>query len=288
MLYVLKNSELAVTLSSLGAEVVSVKRGECEYIWQGNAEFWTGRAPVMFPICGRLYGGRYTCEGKEYEMNIHGFARHSEFCAEQCADSVTFTLTSNDKTRAEYPFDFELCITYTLCGNRLSVAAEIRNTGDRLLPATYGAHPGFNVPLDVGCFEDYYVEFSEPCTPNVLVHSDTCFNTGIKTPMTLENGRIIRLAHSLFAIDSIFMDRVAPEITLRSDASERYVTLRYDDLCYLGLWHKPRSEAPYICIEPWCGLPSFDGRVDDIYKKSDMFHIPVGEARKINHSITFG
>lgn len=288
MLYTLKNDILTVTLSSLGAEIRSVKRGGCEYIWQGDPAFWSGQCPVVFPICGRFFGGKYICEGKEYELGTHGFARSSEFDVKADGTKVVFTLSANEKTRACYPFEFLFTLTYELVGEKLTVKADIKNTGDKLLPATYGAHPGFNVPLDNGAFDDYYLEFSEFCTPNELVCSTTCFNTGIKKPFPIENGRRLPLSHNLFAIDSVFMDRVAPSVTLKSPKSQRSVTLNYADLPYLGIWHMPRTEAPYLCIEPWCGLPSFDGAVEDISTKNDMFHIPSGETKTITYEIIFG
>ena len=57
MIYTLKNDKLTAEISSLGAELISVKDGAgYEYIWQG--EDWNGHAPVLFPLCGRINGGR--------------------------------------------------------------------------------------------------------------------------------------------------------------------------------------------------------------------------------------
>lgn len=288
MIYTLKNNQLTVQISSKGAEIVSAKRGACEYVWQTDPEYWMGQTPLLFPICGRLFGGKYTYEGKEYEMNLHGFARASEFETVSVSDSsVVFSLKANETTLAQYPFDFELVVSYTLDGSKVSSTATVKNTGDKILPATFGAHPGFNVPLDNGSFEDWYLEFSEDCTPDELVFSDTCFNTGKKKAYELKDGRILPLRHELFNIDAIFMDRIAPAVTLKSDKSERSVTMSYEGMPYLGIWHKPRTQAPYVCIEPWCGLPSFDGQIDDMSKKSDMFHILPNKEKAISYSIEF-
>ena len=61
MIYYIENEYLRVGVSSLGAELMSiVKRdGEIEYLWQGDKKYWGGRAPNMFPICGRLFEGKY-------------------------------------------------------------------------------------------------------------------------------------------------------------------------------------------------------------------------------------
>lgn len=284
----LKNQQLSVVISSKGAEIISVKRGECEYIWQTDPEFWMGQTPLLFPICGRLFGGKYTYKNKDYEMNIHGFARASEFDVLSVSDdSAVFSLKSSEATLSQYPFEFEFIVSYTLNGSSLSSTVKIKNTGSDVLPATFGAHPGFNVPLDNGSFEDWYLEFSEDCTPNELVFSSTCFNTGKKKAFELKDARILPLKHSLFDVDAVFMDRIAPAVTLKSALSQRSVTLRYPQFSYLGIWHKPRTQAPYVCIEPWCGLPSFDGQIDDMSTKSDMFHIPCGKEKSLSYSIEF-
>lgn len=289
MIFTLEDNFVKVNVSSVGAEVVSVKRGDCEYMWQGNPEFWSGQAPLLFPICGRLFGGTYTYEGREYSMNIHGFARKSEFTVKEFdGGHIVLSLSQSEATLECYPFDFELTVTYTLTENKLSSAVSIRNTGDKILPAAFGAHPGFNVPLDSGNFEDWYLEFSEDCTPGELVLSETCFNTGKKRAYELENSRILPLKHSLFDVDAVFFDKVAPSVTLKSALSKRYVTLEYPDMPYLGIWHKPQSTAPYVCIEPWFGLPAYDGERDDIMKKSDMLHVLPTKEKTFTYSMIFG
>ena len=60
MEYVLKNGTLTATVESYGAELRSVVKDGAEYLWQGDPAYWAGRAPVLFPICGRLVEGKYT------------------------------------------------------------------------------------------------------------------------------------------------------------------------------------------------------------------------------------
>ena len=288
MIYTLKNDIVEVKISSRGAELVSARRDGCEYVWQGDEKYWSGQCPILFPICGRLFGGNYTFEGKSYEMNIHGFARHSEFDVVSASDSViVMSLRANESTLAQYPFDFMLTVSYILRDDVLLSEIRIKNEGDKTMPATFGAHPGFNVPLDNGSFEDWRIEFSFDCTPNELVFSETCFNTGKKRAFPLKDSCSIPLRQSLFDVDAIFLDRVSPIVTLRSDLSERSVTLIYSDMPYLGLWHKPRTDAPYVCIEPWCGLPTYDGITDDLSTKNDMFAIESGKNKTLEYSIIF-
>lgn len=290
MLYTLKNDLLTVTLSDLGAEITSVRKNgtDCEYIWQGNPTYWSGRAPLLFPICGRLTEGRYTYEGKSYEMNIHGFARRSVFTAEETSDCYArFVLRPNGEMKKAYPFDFCLTVEYTLEGDRLSSSVTVANTGDTVMPATLGLHPGFNVPLDSGSFEDWRLEFADTCSPDKLILSDTCYLTGRKEAFPLEDGKRLPLRHSLFDNDAIFLSRPGEEISLRSDKSDRSVTFRFPGFPYLGFWHAPKSDAPYVCIEPWMGLPAYDGEVDDFGRKCDMMRLVPNDEKIFCYSLCF-
>ena len=81
MLYTIENSKIKVTISDMGAEMTSLvlKKTGTEYLWQADTEYWTGHAYNLFPICGRLWDGKYTYKGNTYEMNLHGFARKTEY-----------------------------------------------------------------------------------------------------------------------------------------------------------------------------------------------------------------
>ena len=55
---ILRNENVSVTLKSLGGELTSIKDASgTEYLWQGNPDFWSGQAPVLFPIVGCLRMG---------------------------------------------------------------------------------------------------------------------------------------------------------------------------------------------------------------------------------------
>ena len=78
---------------------------------------------------GKLNGGVYHYEGKEYTMSAHGFARDSRFeCVEQSAEAVTHRLVSTGDTKKNYPFDFELLVTHRLTENHISVEWTVKNT----------------------------------------------------------------------------------------------------------------------------------------------------------------
>ncbi len=292
MIYTLKNDKLAISISSLGAELQSIRRLEdgTEYLWQGDPTYWANRATNIFPVCGRMIEGKYTYAGQTYEMPIHGFIKLQEWSVlHQQPDALTLQLQDNEETRALYPFRFSMEMAYTLTDETLSVALTVRNEDDKVLIFSVGGHPGFNLPLNKGdVFEDYYVEFDEPCQARRLSFSDTCFYLNDSTPFPLEDGQRLSLRHDLFDQDAIFLRDMSKGITLRSKNGGRYVRMTYPDMKFLGLWHKPHSDAPYVCIEPWSGVPALDGGINALEDKLEAEHLaPQGSYRNV-YTITFG
>ncbi len=284
--HTISNGIISLTVAELGAEMMSLKKDGCEYLWQGNPEFWASRACNLFPICGRLTDGKYTYKGNTYEMILHGFAKKSLFTVEsKSADSIVFLLKANDETKAIYPFDFEYRVTYTLKGDTVEMKYSAKNNGDNTMYFAFGGHPGFNVPLDNGTFADYYVEFAEKAPAEKLLFN-SCFTTDCTEPFVLKDGRHLDLKHDLFDNDAIFITKMCDTVTLKSDKSSRSVTVYYPDMKYLGFWHKPETEAPYVCIEPWMSVPAYYKIIDDMETKRDMKALEKGEIYSTHIDIT--
>ncbi len=282
MIHKIENEFLSVEINSLGAELFSVKSKKTgvEYLWQGNANYWKSRATVLFPVCGRIFSGKYLYKNQEYEMPIHGFAKLCEFSVnKEKGAQISFTLVSSEETKKYYPFDFSFTLKYALKGNALINEFIVKNTGDKQLIFSYGGHPGFNVPFISGEeFNDYYLEFSKNELEK-LVFSDTCFNTGKTQKIALDCNRL-NLSHDLFDNDAIFVKADTDSVKLKSKNGNNYVEVGYNNATCLGLWHKPKSDAPYVCIEPWHGVPSLDGKVDDLETKLDTITLEKGKTHE--------
>ena len=290
MIHSIFNDILTVKIAEKGAELKSVKSNTegGEYLWQGDAKYWEDSSPILFPICSSVFGGKYTYKGEEYEMGLHGFAQYYPFEAKKISDSeMVFSLCSNEETKKIYPFDFIFSVTYKLDANKLTVSAEIKNTGENTLHATFGAHPGFNTPLDGKSeFESYYIEFDEECVPKQIILSPECAVTGELRDLMLEDKKILRLSHDLFTPDGIFMSDMSKKLTLKSTTDSHSVTVCYDDMTYLGIWQEYGADTPFICIEPWCAPPTNDGKTrEDIETKKGLFHIAANESKKASYSI---
>ena len=132
------------------------------------------------------------------------------------------------------------------------------------------------------------MEFTEPCSPDKILLSENHFITGKTEGFYLDGGKRLPLCHSLFDNDAIFLARNSTEISLRSENSARFVTFKAENFPYVGFWQASHTDAPYVCIEPWCGLPSYDEETDDFEKKRDMFRIHPNTEKKLEYSLIFG
>ena len=100
----LANNLLAASISDTGAEIKSLREVDTgvEYIWQGDPAWWTGSAPVLFPIVGGLKGGAYRLDGLTYEMPQHGFVRKKPWLLAKFDEtSATFRTESEDAYRVK-------------------------------------------------------------------------------------------------------------------------------------------------------------------------------------------
>ena len=282
------NSCLSLTVDTHGAQMMSLR--SCsgrEFLWQGDPAYWKGRAPVLFPFIARLWNSRYTIHGKEYSMNIHGFASASEFAvAEQKSDTLILELTDNAETRKQYPFAFCFRMQYQLVENRVEITWNVENRSGETMPFAVGGHPGFRVGMEPGeKFEDYVLEFSQKCYPDRVGFSPEVLVSGQDEAYPLEENRILPLRHDLFDEDAVILKNTDREVTLRSRVNGTAVTVSFPDLPYLGFWHWPKTDAPYVCIEPWSSLPGRQNVIEELSCKSDLIQLHAGKVYKTSWSI---
>ncbi|MCD7744295.1 MAG: aldose 1-epimerase family protein [Lachnospiraceae bacterium] len=296
--HTIQNGFLTVTASDAGAQLQSIKSaGGTEYLWQGDPDIWSGKAPNLFPYIARLTDGTFSLNGNEYHMKIHGLIKYSTLVAEtpgcQAETSaaqepcMTFCLVSNEQTKEQYPFDFIYRITYALKGSSLVITNSVENTGASRMYFGVGGHPGFRVPMEEGLsFEDYYLEFDRPSHPYRVGFTDACFLTGEDRPYTLENDRRIPLHHDLFDHDAVVLKHAPKRVKIASDRGHRSVTVHYPDFAYVGFWHAIKKEALYVCVEPWTSLPSRDGIVEDLSCQSDLIGLDGGKTYTNTWTVT--
>ena len=269
MNYRLDNGVLEINVASKGAELISIKdeTGK-EYLWQGDEKYWGRQSPILFPFVGRLKNQEYTYEGKKYPMTQHGFARDKEFSViEHNEDEIWLELRDDGETYKLYPFHFSLKIGYRLVENRIEVLWKVENIDKKTMYFNIGAHPGFFCPIDgekdkVG----YALEFNSKGNPK---YYGADYDTGLRFSklheLKLENGRSIITKEYFDETTYIFEDNQISEVSLVKPSGEKYVTVRFD-MPILAVWSKERADAPFVCLEPWCGRcdrMDFNGNLAD-------------------------
>ena len=287
MLHTIQNERMSVTVHEMGAQMWSILAHDgTQYLWQGDEKYWADRALTIFPYVARLWQGKYQLDGQTHEMPIHGFAPGSRFAVVQKTDArMVFELTDSEQTRGQYPRRFAFRVIYALEGDALHVIYEVENRDEKPMHFGLGGHPGFNVPLENGkSFSDYRLRFGEPCSPMRVGFSEDCFVNGKDTAFQLEDG-CLPLAHDLFDDDAIVLRDMAREVTLEPIGGGRSVTVSYPDMPYLGIWHWPKTDAPYVCIEPWRSLPSRLGEMAVFEEQADLVHLDSGKTYRNTWSI---
>jgi len=184
-----------------------------------------------------------------------------------------------------YPYDFILTISYRLNGGEINIRYDIKNAGASEMLYAAGAHPGFMCPLNKNeKFSDYYLEFSEPETAELLtVRPEGLFGHELKP--FLKNEKMINLDYDLFVPDAlVFHNLKSDTISLKSKNHNKHVIVKFNGFPYLGIW--TLRNAPFVCVEPWLSLGDyydFDGEFAD---KPGIAKLNPGREFFIEHSIT--
>lgn len=262
----LQSDALDVAVDPLGAQLSMLRDARArDLLWDGNPSFWSGRAPILFPIVGALNGDTYRWRGHTYSLAKHGFARRRRFdvvAAEPSA--VRFRLTPDEQSRAAYPFEFELDVSFVVSGATLTVTARAVNNGTGVMPASLGFHPAFRWPLPDASSRDTHVIEFEHDEPAAMRQLDAA---GLIVPGTLPTPIVdaqLRLRDELFEHDALIFDHiVSRRVRYHSDAGPS-LSVSFPDAQYLGIWTRPR--AGFVCIEPWRGIADpvdFAGEFDE-------------------------
>lgn len=265
------NHDLTAVINPRGAELTSLKDSSHEYIWEGNPEFWGKHSPILFPIVGTLKDNTYTYDGNQYSMTRHGFARDNHFAVkEHDSRSVVFSLKSNDETKKQFPFDFELELKYTLKDKSLHLDYTVRNTGTAEMPFSVGAHPAFALP---GNFEDYNLEFEKPENlQSSQLENDLISDKTVSIP---SNNGELPLAYSLFKNDALIFKALESNEVSISKSGIPFLKVAFQDFPHLGIWTK--QDAPFICIEPWQGYSDAFNANGNFLDKEGIILLNAGE-----------
>ena len=195
-----------------------------------------GGNPILFPLCGNLPDDTYNVDGKDYKIKQHGFARELPWTATaQSAEgkaSLTVELTSNEETKAVYPFDFHVAFTYTLRGNTLEIRQEYKNLSSTPMPFSSGFHPYFL------CGDKNQMEVNIPSAS--YQDNRTKENFAFDGKFNFEQDEI----------DAVF-GKLSSRATSVTDTDRKLkIAIDYDDFyTYLVFWTVKGKD--FYCLEPW-------------------------------------
>ena len=279
------NDEITVTVAALGAETQSLMtRDGREWMWDGDAAFWTGRAPILFPIVGKSPDDVLNINGADYPMNQHGFARRTVFeLIEQSPEDVRYQLTANQETLKVYPFDFVLTVTHSVEGKTLTVSSTVTNYGASDMPFQFGYHPAFLWPLPGADADDtHFVTLKNGAEP-ALVRVREALLDLTPQPSPFRDG-VLELKHDYFEVDAlVFPEGAGDTITFRAENGPS-LSFTFENLPNLALWQKPG--APYLCVEPWHGMAAEFGKGRDMTDRPYVQSLGPGETQTFTFSVT--
>ena len=101
----------------------------------------------------------------------------------------------------------------------------------------------------------------------------------------MEEGNKLPLKHNMFDEDAIVLKDTAKSVILKSDKSEKALKVTFPNMKYIGFWHRPKTDAPYICIEPWSSLPSRQDIIEDLETQPDLVSLEAGGEYKDGFTI---
>ncbi|MDO5107092.1 MAG: aldose 1-epimerase family protein [Coriobacteriaceae bacterium] len=286
-LHTIKRGPYEAVIDSKGAQLVSLRFEGYEYLWQGDSRWWTGHAPILFPIVGMLRGDAATSAAGPVSLKRHGIARNYEHAVLSKGQStVTFELNADEGMLGLYPYPFRLRMTYALSDDGLTQSFEVCNTGDAPMPFVVGGHPAFNVPIPrtQGAFEDYQVRFEDAWTYATpwMDKVNGLIDYGSFTPI-VDGEDAWQLDRAPFDHEAIVLEDVpGSTVTLTKDGAHG-VTVSFADFKYLGIWSP--SDAPLLALEPWVGIATCLDEDDVFEHKRNMQVAEPGETRTYSFTI---
>ena len=278
---------VTAAVDSAGAQLMSLTLDGGEYLWQRDERFWPRCAPVLFPIVGNIRNDRADSEQGEIKFGRHGLARNYEHdLIARGDDSLTYELVSSDDTRAKYPYDFCLRMTYRIVDDALEQEFYVENTGDVTLPFVVGGHPAFNVPApgDDADFSAYCLRFAKAWSyTSPTISTETGLLDWQDRFKLLDDSDTLPLTHELFDVDTLTFEDVPERTVTLVGPAGHGMRVDFDGFDYLGVWSAPN--APFVALEPWCGTATRTDEDDVFEHKRNMQYADPGETKTFSFTI---
>ena len=254
-----------------GAELQSLQCDGQEYLWHGDPKYWGRRSPILFPMVGKVYGGSFRVDGKEYPMGQHGFARDSEF------QKVGERYVLKGCPLEKYPYKFELSVKYRTEGRRFYAEWEVLNVDDKDIHFQLGAHPALMLPDYheedsihgyLKCFDGDSKVVKQPMLSHGL---DGGYLTELAAPvpMPVSEDGLLTITSETFSIDTFMLEHSSVKSVMLLDKNKKpYLSVGSDQTEAYGIWAPYKPGCPFVCLEPWCGITDqvgYNGELSERY-----------------------
>lgn len=230
----------AVILPEKGATVISLRKGETEFLYSDPENLASPERPrcgipFLFPIFGRLQDGKYTWNGTEYTMAIHGFGHTSSWEVVAQGDSMLrLVLEANESTLFQYPFRFRVTLEFTLEQGALTIRQTYENLDVKPMPYNYGFHPYFLTEA----LENLRVETT----------ADTFFDFAVGGKVFGHGSVSLSMPEGTSETGAAFMGVHGPTI-LHNDKDQKRLTMEFDESFHTHvLWSQAGKK--FLCVEP--------------------------------------
>ena len=267
----LDNGILNLTLTNKGGEMASLTYNGYDVLYKGDGEYWTGKNPTLFPMISSPNSKQYTLDGTTYPCRNHGLIRYATLdTVKDTNEEVVMRLVSNLETLKEYPFNFEYYISYKLDGHKVLINYEIINKDNKVMPFTFGLHPGFIVRD----FDEMSLEFKDDETGNMYNQKDHSVNEA-------KLGYYTNFLSDLEKLQTVILTNLkSKEVYLKM--KEYTVKVDLTNFKYLALW-TANPNANYMCIEPWLSINDIKNAENPFDEKYELEYIKPNESFKIDY-----
>ncbi len=287
----IKTSVSAAVGSTLGGELISYKKNGQEYVWEGLPEYWASHAPILFPTVGATIDGSVKLEGKAYPLPKHGFARKKEFrLLEQTVNKLVYELFDSPDTLELYPYHFRLLITHTITDEGFSTEYKVENVDSKPIWFCIGGHTGFRCPMNEGeQFSDYKLVFDSVENEDVIYttnYGGGYIDASLPVTDKLKNTNEWELNYADYDVDVLLAKKLkSHSVKLINKNTGKGIDFDFTGFKAIGIWTPPKKQAPFVCIEPWNGLPAHLDESGNFEDKPYAIKLEVGESYTVGYSM---
>lgn len=263
----IRNEWASAVCQTHGAELLSYQLSGPtsvgkEYLWQKDPAYWAKTSPVLFPYIGAV-PAPVKIHGTEYDMPRHGFVKDAEFAvAEQGDDHVVLATEDTDFTRSVFPYRFRFTVSFHFEGPALCVSYGVENRSGEEMPFLIGGHPAFFCPMEKEeQFTEYVLRFDDEDVPD------------------------LHLQYPLFDNDAILYENLKSRaVRLIHQTTGKGIRFVFPGFETVAFWTPIRKNAPFLCIEPWCGGTMDQVPNTNLLEKKYVQFLPAGEKRDYEFS----